>query len=243
VQYRELSALLNRLQRSREEQVAFLKEVKGTVKRRMTNAENDLVALNKEMVSTLTRENKMKVTAEFSKTRDERISAAAITLHDTAKKRKQYLEVKMKHREVMKQKVLEEAENLERKKLWLTMIKLATYGGHCEDTLKPKFEQLKTEGYLKAREKTLADKIVGMWKQKQAPTEGKKYRACVMKLRSFIKKKSVDWKHAQKSRAMDTCVQFLRDHKRANLPIVVANFIYGVKIWQRWWRSFEQGEP
>jgi len=40
--------------------------------------------------------------------------------------------------------------------------------------------------------------------------------------------------------AVDTLKQFLEDHKRANLPIIVANFIHSVKVWQRWWRNFEQ---
>ena len=118
---------------------------------------------------------------------------------------------------------------------WLVLVKLGAY----LHKFTPKYQEKKDALKVNTREQQLAQRIIGMWQSKKAPEKGAQYRKCVKKLRGFIKNKTKQWKMMQNHRAVDTLKQFLEDHKRANLPIIVANFIHSVKVWQRWWRNFE----
>ena len=116
------------------------------------------------------------------------------------------------------------------------MIKLA----HHANKVGRLYKERRDKKHEVNQQEVLANKIIHLWKVKKAPVQGKKYRGAVLKLRNFIKSKTSQWKNAQKTRAVDMMVLFLQEHKRANLPIVVANFIHGVKVLQRWCRNYAE---
>ena len=259
-QYSELRNLLGKLHHSREEQAIFFAEVDAIMKEKSSGFESDLIHVNKEKCSdgSLTREARMDRLKEICEARDERIVSARSKLIELTKARLSELSKKLEYRELKRINEQEARERFERQMCWIVMIKLAAH----VNKLAPKFKEQRdgklSEGQQKVsteapgdlqssrltrrlgRRSTqvLANKIINMWKIKKAPVQGQKYRGAVVKLRQFIKSKTSQWKNAQKTRAVDIMVLFLQEHKRANLPIVVANFIHGVKVLQRWYRNY-----
>ncbi|GMH68635.1 hypothetical protein TL16_g04979 [Triparma laevis f. inornata] len=237
VQYNRLRDLLDRLRSSHEEHHAFFAQVDQIVKNRSSQHLGDKVTVNREKCGdgSLTKEARLDRLAEIGVVREERLKNAKQKLGDLTKKRLEHLVVKLEFREMKRREEQAARERLERQMCWAVVLKL----GHHANKSMPKFEKERKERTKNVKEKVLANKIISMWKFKKAPTEGQKYRKAVMKLRSFIKSKTSRWKNTQKTRAGDLIVLFLQEHRRANLPIVVANFIHGVKVWQRWWRNYE----
>ncbi|GMH87956.1 hypothetical protein TrST_g12261 [Triparma strigata] len=237
IQYSRLTDLLNRLRSSHEEHEAFYAEVDQIIKDKSSQHIGDRIAVNREKCSdgSLTKEARSERLKEIGNLREERIRSAKQKLSELTKKRLGELELKLEFRETKRREEHAARERLERQMCWAVVLKL---GHHANQTM-PNFEKERDERNKNLKEKVLANKIINMWKIKKAPTEGKKYRAGILKLRNFIKSKTSQWKNTQKTRARDLLVLFLQEHKRANLPIVVANFIHGVKVWQRWWRNYE----
>jgi len=201
------------------------------------NHDVNMVGRNKELCSTdhYRMEERVKELSVRGEERDEKFEKAKEKVVHLQKEKLKRMTRKMERREVMiqmKQNMLNrEAQTLD----WLILIKL----GARMAQITPKFKEARTNLAANTREQQLAQRIIGMWQKKKAPEKGEKYRRCVIKLRSFIKTKTAQWKVMQKHRGVDTLKQFLEDHKRANLPIIVANFIHSVKVWQRWWRNFD----
>ncbi len=234
-QFEALATLLERLQSSRDEQKAFFGYVEQIIHAKGARHFVNVVKSNRELCSTFTRDNKHQKLKDLASVRDTKILIAKAKLSEQAKLRINMISQKLQVRENKKREEVLQREHTERVTFWLSLIQHGRY----VQKVKPIYDREKDARYLQSKEKVLANKIINMWKVKQAPTQGKKYRQCVKKLRSFIKNKTSQWKQTQRIRAVDLMVLFLREHKRANLPIVVANFIHGVKTWQRFWRSFD----
>ena len=237
-QFVQLQIMLEKLQHSRKEQLVFFDKVEAILKARGEMHFINLIEMNRKRCKdgSYLKEQKEERRKHLAEDKDRRIGLAKVKLEMTARGKLEALARKMKKRESMRKDEKDKREKLARQSCWIVVLKLASH------VAKVKPVYLKERGRLKlaTKERVLANKIVNMWKVKKAPTKGKLYRECVKKLRSFIKNKTSQWKQAQKTRATDLLIVFLKEHRRANLPIVVANFIKNVKVWQRWWREYDQ---
>ena len=239
-QHAVLQSLLDRLTSSKDEQDAFLADVAASVRARRRSAGGgtgggclDVVSANVKAAKDGTfgpgeRRQRIEDMAELREVR-----------HHDAHERVDFIKVEAERAKVegamRKTEAKERVPREEMWQKWLSMLQQARFFAN----LKVEFKKKQDLQYVVENKKTLASKIVNMWKIKKAPDQGQKYRKAVTKLRGFIANKTTQWKTNQKNRAVDTMKDFLKDHKRANLPIVVANFVRGVKTWQRWWRVYE----
>ena len=229
-EFLSLSLLLDRLSASKEEQKVFFSKVESIIRSKGLHHSVNLVKKN---VSRCGPESDFYTNAS----KDDRILRQKIARNasmSSAKEKVTILE-KEKLRRIHEKNLRREMaihNKVDKRRVeavtvdWLVLIKLGAF----MQGVVPRFKKVKEKAKVNVREQQLAQRIIGMWQSKRAPEKGAKYRKCVKKLRNFIKDKTKQWKTMQKLRAVDTLKQFLEDHKRANLPIIVANFIHSVKV-------------
>ncbi|GMI49243.1 hypothetical protein TrCOL_g12828 [Triparma columacea] len=236
--YQDLKSLMDKLTHSPEERASFYQHISSLLVRRSSSSAFNIIYQNRASCGdgTARREEVMKRRERTYEERDRKIKDAKEKVEGLIIKRKEGMEAKVKRRELMKERELERLERVERARMWCEIVKM----GDWVKRMKPAFESLKASRVAQSKEARLANKIIGLWSAKKAPSKGKKYRECVKKLRGFIQSKTKQWKRAQKQRAVDIMVLFLQEHRRANLPTVVRHFIGGVKTWQRWYREYRR---
>ncbi|GMH46613.1 hypothetical protein TrRE_jg8811, partial [Triparma retinervis] len=236
--YHALKSLMDKLTHSPEERASFYLHISDILRSRSSSSSFNVIASNRASCGdgSTTREEVERRRAKRFEDRDRKMEDARRRVEGINEERAKGVEAKAKRREAMRELEVLRAERTERAREWCKVVKMAEWA----QRVKPLFSALKASRVAASKESQLANKIIGLWSAKKAPSKGKKYRECVKKLRGFIKSKTSQWKRAQKQRAVDLMVLFLQEHRRANLPIVVRHFIGGVKTWQRWYRSYRR---